>query len=298
MWIAFAAAVGLSAVPRSAVAQGVAEQTPSELDGVEIRQNLGARLPMDLVFTDDAGRQVTLGDYLTGDKPVILTPVYYNCPQLCTLVLTGLVDGLKDVELSAGDEFRIVTFSFAEEETTELAERKKRAYLTQYPRENAAEGWHFLTGSKQSIATLCDTIGFGYKRQPDGVIAHKACIVFITPDGEISKYMGDVLFEPRDLRLALVDASEGTISAPMDRFLLFSCFQYDPEAGSFVPSAWKIMRFFGGLTVVVLAAALLMLFRMDGKKRQPGTGNRESEAMLGMAIAGSRLPDADSGYQS
>ncbi len=285
-----AAAMLAGAISVSAFAQGVAEQTPQELKGVEIVANMGAQVPLDLGFTDDDGNEVTLGDYINGDKPIILTPVYFNCPQLCTLVLNGLVDGLEDVEMSVGTEFDIVTYSFAEEETTELANRKKRAYLTQYTREGAADGWHFLTGSKESITELSDTIGFKFKRQPNGEIAHSASIVFLTPDGRISAYMNDVLFKPRDIRLALVDASEGTISAPFEQFLLFTCFRYDPNAGSFVPSAWKIMRFFGGLTVVVLAAAVFLLFRMEAKNR------REATPIPGLRQ--DQTPIAEGGFQS
>ena len=257
--------IGVSS--NEAPAQDAVSQTPRELEGVDIVQKLGDKLPLDLRFTDEKGNIVTLGDYIDGDRPIILTPVYYNCPQLCTLVLNGLVDGLNQVELQPASDFEIVTFSFAPEETTELADRKKRAYLTQYRVEGAKDGWHFLTGDQYTIEKLCDAVGFYTRRQPNGEIAHSASIVFITPDGNISRYMNDVLFQPRDLRLALVDASEGTISAPMDRFLLFTCFMYDPDANSFVPSAWKIMRFFGGLSAILLGATIITLFRMEAKKR-------------------------------
>lgn len=257
-----------SALANRASAQGAASQTPRQLEGVDIVQKLGDKMPLDLAFTNEKGEVVTLADYINGDRPVIFTPVYYSCPQLCTLVLNGLVDGLNRVELKPGTDFEIVTFSFAPEETPDLAFHKKRAYLTQYRAEGAAEGWHFLTGSEKNVNRLCDVLGFYTKRQPNGEIAHSASIIFITPDGTISRYMNDVLFEPRDLRLALVDASQGTISAPMDRFLLFTCFKYDPDAGSFVPSAWKIMRFFGGLTVLLLGGTILTLFRLEAKKRR------------------------------
>lgn len=263
----YSAALVALALPVAASAQSVSQQKPKELENVKIEQKLGDDLPLDAVFRDEQGNDVKLGDFFTGDRPVILTPVYYNCPMLCTLVLNGLVDGLEPVKLTVGTDFDIVTFSFAAEETPELANRKKRAYLTQYDREGAAEGWHFLTGSQESIDTVCEAIGFKYNRLDNGQIAHSASIVFITPDGRISSYQNDVTFQPKNLRLALVDASEGTIRAPLENFLLFTCFRYDPDSGGYVASAWKIMRFFGGVTVLLLGGTLFMLFRAEAKRK-------------------------------
>jgi len=282
-----------AAAQQQDLAQGPTQQTPPQLEGVEIEQKLGKSVPMDIEFTDSDGNAVTLGGYFTGDKPVIITPVYYNCPMLCTLVLNGLVDGLERVDkFNIGEDFDIVSFSFAAEEGPELASRKKRAYLTQYDRESAADGWHFLTGSQQSIDALCDAIGFKYNRLDNGEIAHSASITFVSPSARISSYKNGVQFQPMDLRLALVDASEGTIGAPLENFMLFSCFRFDPEAGSFVASAWKIMRFFGGLTVLLIAAALFMLFRAEArqKRRQSAAGARQLNARSHDRIADSRLP--------
>jgi protein SCO1 len=188
-------------------------------------------------------------------------------------VLNGLVDALNRVDLQPGKDFDIVTYSFSYDEKTELASHKKAAYLTQYKKDGAKDGWHFLTGPKQSVDTLCDAIGFKVNRLPDGQIAHKACIVFVTPDGTISQYMSNVQFEPRDVQLALVDSSKGTISSPVASFLLLTCFCYDPATGTYVASAWKIMRSGGIVTLVLLGGGLLLLFWLESRKRHGTAGD-------------------------
>lgn len=235
------------------------ERVPPEAQGVGVDEKLGDIIPMDLTFTDDQGREIRLGDYFTGDKPILLTPIFYECPMLCSLTLNGMVDALNDLEWSAGDEFDIVTFTIKPSEEQKLAAVKKKAYLTQYKRDSVKDGWHFLVGDEADINRLCEAIGFKFNVLDDGNIAHSASIVFLTPDGRIARYMNDVKFEPRDLRLALVESSEGTIGSPLEKFALFMCYQYDPEKGSYAWAAWKVMRLGGALTLCVIALALLVL---------------------------------------
>jgi protein SCO1/2 len=241
---------------------------PPQLENVGVEEHLDAQLPLDLKFRDESGEVVTLGDYFgQDDQPVLLTPVYYRCPQLCTLVLNGLVNAMNAIEWTAGDDFRIVTYSFNPEEGPELAEVKKRAYMNMYTRPEAVDGWHFLTGDATTIDRLNETIGFRARRvegSPD--YAHAAAVVFCTPDGRISRYMNDVQFEPRDVRLALIESSEGSIGSPMEKFVLFMCYRYDPDANSYVASAWKIMRLGGLVTVILVAGSLAFLF-LKGPKR-------------------------------
>ncbi|MHC5025120.1 MAG: SCO family protein [Planctomycetota bacterium] len=243
-------------------AQSYAEQLPPALQDVGVG---GEMLPMDLEFTNEQGESVRLGDFFQSGRPVILTPVFYECPMLCTLVLNGMVDGLNDMEWSAGAEFDIVTFSFKVGEAHRLAEVKKRAYLTQYRRDAATDGWHFLVGSEASIDRLTDAIGFRFNPLEDGTIAHTATILFITPDGRISRYMNDVVFKSRDLELALVEAGEGKLGSPLDKIALFMCFQYDPDKNSYTWAAWKVMRLGGMLTLMSLAAVLFWLWRRGAR---------------------------------
>jgi protein SCO1/2 len=267
------ALVVLGLVSTSANGQLLADELPPELDGVGIVQRLDAPVPLDLAFVDHTGKDVLLRDLIVGDRPIILTLNYYNCPMLCSLTLNGMVDGLRDVELDLGVEYDIVTVSINPNEGPELAAQNRKGYLASFGKEAPESAWPFLTGTQENIEALAKGIGFGYRfDERSGDYAHTASITFVTPDGRISKYMNDVVFPPRDMRLAIVDASQGRVGSLIDTLLLFNCFQWDPEAGSYVASAWKIMRFGAALTVVLIAVGVLILLRMGRGNSGGGQG--------------------------
>ncbi len=237
-----------------------ADEKIAELEGVGITQHLDAPIPLDLPFVDEAGKDVVLGDYFNNDKPIILTLNYYKCPMLCSLTLNGLVTGIEDMDWNLGEEYEIVTLSINPDEGAPLALKNKNGYLDHYNREGSENGWHFLTGEQENITKLADAVGFGYVfDNQTGEFHHTASIMFITPDGRISKYMNDVQFAGQDLRFALVEASEGEVGSLIDEFLLFNCFQYDPDRNSYTPSAWKLMRTAAVLMLVVLGGGIAVL---------------------------------------
>ena len=237
-----------------------ADEKIKELEGVGITEHLDEQIPLDLTFVDENGESIVLGQYFDGEKPVIVTLNYYRCPMLCSLTLNGLVSGLEEMEWTLGDKFEIVTISINPEEKAPLAKKNKEGYLGHYDREGAEDGWHFLTGEQENITTLAESLGFGYVfDKQTGEFHHTASIMFITPDGRISKYMNDVQFRGQDLRFALIEASEGRIGTTLDRLLLFNCFQYDPDRNSYSPSAWKLMRTGAVLMLVVLCGGLAVL---------------------------------------
>jgi protein SCO1/2 len=247
----------------------LADELPPDLNGVGIVERLGEPVPMDIPFVDEQGRAITLRDVFPTDRPAILTLNYYRCPMLCGQTLNALVDGMKGLEWTVGDEYEVITVSIAENEGPDLASVKKRSYIEEYGRESGAKGWHFLTGEKANIERLAKAVGFGYRKvEKTEDYAHTASIMFVTPDGRLSLYVNDLLFEPRDLRLALVEASQGAIGSPMDKFLLFMCYQYDPDANSYAMSAVKLMRFGGLLTLIVIVTGLLVLWRTGPRFRQ------------------------------
>jgi protein SCO1/2 len=237
-----------------------ADDKLAALEGVGITEHLDKQIPLDLTFFDDEGNEIVLGQYFNNEKPIILTLNYYKCPMLCSLTLNGLTAGLEEMDWTLGDEFEVVTLSINPDEKPPLAKKNKEGYLGHYSREGAEKGWHFLTGEQENITKLSDALGFGYVfDSKTGEFHHTASIIFITPDGRISKYMNDVQFRGQDLRFALIEASEGRIGTALDKFLLFNCFQYDPESNSYTPVAWKLMRIGAVLMLVVLGGGLAVL---------------------------------------
>jgi protein SCO1/2 len=237
------------------------------LKQVGIDQRLNNQVPLDLTFRDESGREVKLGDYFKNGKPVVLTLVYYECPMLCNQVLNGIVGTLEALTFTPGKEFEIVTVSFDPREGAELAAKKKETYLKRYRRENAGLGWHFLTGDKASIDALSESVGFRYVWDEESKqFAHGSAIMVATPQGRLSHYFYGIDYSPKDLRLALVEASKGTIGSPVDELILY-CYHYDPSTGKFAP-VMAVLRAAGVLTVFALAALIIFLVRRTRRNEE------------------------------
>ncbi len=228
------------------------DSLPPMLREIGIDQRLNQQIPPELEFRDESGRNVTLKEYFNGNKPVVLTLVYYECPMLCTEVLNGLLKTLNVMNLGVGSDFDVLTVSFDPGETPQLAAGKKAAYVKAYKRKGAEQGWHFLTGNQTSIENLTKATGFRYTYDPKSdLFAHGAAIMVLTPQGKISHYFYGVEFSARDLRLALVEASKGKIGTATDQILLF-CFHYDPSTGKYSASALNLVRLGGIITIICL----------------------------------------------
>lgn len=236
----------------------------SPLEKVSIRQNLNAQLPLDAVFKDEDGRTVKLGDYF-GKRPVLLVFAYYECPMLCTLVLNGIVRVLNGVTLTPGKDFDVVAVSFDPRETPELAGKKKANYLKEYHQKGTEPGWHFLTGEEPEIRRVTDAAGFAYAYDPASKeYAHASAIYVVTPQGRLSHYFFGIEYAARDLRLALVEASQGKIGSLVDQLLLF-CFHYDPVSGKYSVMIMRLVRIVGALTLLGMAAAIILMIRRERK---------------------------------
>ena len=239
-----------------------ANARPPYLTNVGIEQHLDAQVPADLNFTDDTGRAVRLGDYY-GKKPLILNLVYYNCPMLCGETLAGLTGSMKMIKFDVGNQFDVLTVSFNPQETPQLAAEKKKDYLKRYGRPNAAAGWHFLTGPGDSINALTKSVGFQYQYDAaKNQYAHATAIMVLTPQGRISRYFYGVDYPPKDLRMGLVEASEGKIGNAVDQVLLY-CYHYDPAAGKYGAVVANMLKIGGAITVLILAGMILILLRME-----------------------------------
>lgn len=247
---AFAGAGSVDAAPLDA--------KPKELENAGVDEHLDQQIPLDAVFRNEEGRIVRLEEVFKGDIPVILSLNYSNCPMLCSLQLTGLTNSLRELEWSAGKEFRVVSVSIDPSEQPHRALETRQKYLKLYGR--SRDGWHFLVGKQASIDRVTDAVGFRYQFVPErNEYAHPAVAVLCTPEGRISRYLYGVDFPEQTMRLSLVEASEGKIGTSGDQLLLF-CFHYDPATGTYAPRAARLaMSVAGCVTVLVLSGGILML---------------------------------------
>jgi protein SCO1/2 len=255
-------AASASAQMNNGVMSPPANTRPPRLENVGIEQHLDAQVPPDLTFRDDTGKTVKLGDYF-GHKPLILNLVYYNCTMLCGEALAGLSSAMRLVKFDVGNEFDVVTVSFDPRETPEMAAAKKIDYVKRYGRANAAAGWHFLTGQPNSINALTKVVGFQYQYDPkSNQYAHATAIMVLTPQGRISRYFYGVDFPPKDLRMGLVEASQGKIGNAVDQVLLY-CYHYDPETGKYGAMVSNILRLAAAATILIMGIFLFILWRLD-----------------------------------
>ena len=235
---------------------------PDLLKDVGIDQKLGQQVPLGLAFRDENGKTAQLSQYF-GQKPVILSLVYFNCPMLCTQVLNGQEAAMKGLPMEVGNQFEAVTVSIDPSDRPVLASVKKQMYAGMYGRPGAAEGWRFLTGDEAQIKQLANAVGFHYAYDPDSKqFAHASVIMVLTPDGKVSKYFYGIQYSPRDLRLGLVEASARKIGTPVDSILLF-CYHYDPNTGKYGLLISRLIQAGGALTVLVIGISMLVLFRRE-----------------------------------
>jgi len=275
--IAACAALVLSTSPVHAQQRSLKQGPDELLEEIDIEQNLDAQLPLDLPFKDAEGKDVTLGDYFDGDRPAILALVYYECPMLCTMILNGTLRAVNVVdELSIGRDFDVVAVSIDHRETPALAADKKQLYLDKYRREGSEEGWHFLTGSESSIETLAETVGFEFEYDEEtNQFAHGSAITVITPGGRISKYFYGIDYDPRALRLALVEASSGSIGNLVDKVILY-CFRYNPLEGKYSLAIMNVLRALAVLTAGGMGLFMLISWLRDRRRRSGGLSESPS----------------------
>ncbi len=237
---------------------------------VGIDQKLGAQIPLDLPFVDQDGRQVTLRDYMTGTRPVIITPVYYGCPMLCTEILNGVAETLKQLRLTPGKDYEVLTFSFDPEDTSELAATKRANYLKELGRPEMEQGWHFLVGPESSSAALTQALGFRYQYdEKTGEYAHASGIMILTPSGVVSRYFFGIEYPEKDVRLSLVEASGGKVGRLVDQLMLL-CYHFDPTTGAYTVTIMRVLRVAGIAAVAAIAAiicGLLLVERRASRRR-------------------------------
>jgi protein SCO1 len=257
-------------LPAIAVAQDapVANIRPSILNNVGIDQKLGAVVPAELVFNDEHGRAVRLGDFF-GNRPIVLVLVYYQCPMLCTMVLNDLLRAMRSMPENVGKDFDVLTVSFDPRDTPDLALLKKKTYLAQYNRAGSEDGWHFLTGQQTSISELTDAVGFRYVWDPKFLVyAHASGIIVLTPAGKISRYFFGIDYAPKDLRIALTAANDGKTGGLADAVLLY-CFCYDPATGKYGLAISHLLKIGGVLTMLALSGFVVTMLWRERTNSKP-----------------------------
>jgi protein SCO1 len=241
--------------------------SPDELPGnVSIAQKLNTRVPLDLMMHDESGRVVRLGQFFGKGRPVLLQFVYYRCPMLCPMVLEGTTESLTHLKFDIGRQFDVVTVSIDPRDKPADAARLKEKYIRHYGRLESAAGWHFLTANETAIKSLTNAVGFQYAYDSrTDQFAHGAALLVLTPDGRTSRYFYGFEYKPRDLRMAIVEASEGKVGGVVDQFLLL-CFHYDAATGKYSRNAMMFARAGGVTTFFALGGFILMMLRRERRE--------------------------------
>ncbi|MCE9619341.1 MAG: SCO family protein [Planctomycetes bacterium] len=258
---------------------------PKELDGLEVKDQRGARLPMEAALFDESGKAITLAELFADGKPKLVQLGYMKCPMLCSLVLNGLVKGMQGLDWSAGEQYDVLFFSINPDETFELAAAKRKGYAVEYGRAGGEKGWRFLTGSEASVRSIAEAVGFPYRKMENGEYAHPAAVFAVTGDGRLAQYLPGVAPTPSDLRLALTGAGEGQLGSTFDQFV-FWCHNFDPAKGSYAWHAYRIMQIAGLFTVLALGAVVWILFRSEARAK------RLAAPFLGATAPTNRVPGA------
>jgi protein SCO1/2 len=269
LWFALMA-MGLC-LPQAAFGQLI-EPLPAEMQGVGIDDKSGDQVPLDLEFRDERGNPIRLSDILGGERPVLLSLNYSDCPMLCGVQLNGLFDGIEQMAWNPGTEFDVVSVSIDPNELPARAQQTKQRYLERLGRPGIGAGIRFLVGSQENISKLAHAVGFRYKYVPETrEYSHTAAAIVLTPTGVISRYLYGVAYDPTTVRLSLVEAAGGKIGSPLDQIILF-CFHYDETKGRYGPVARRIMSAGAGVTILCLALGLTPYWLRRSRDPAPPAG--------------------------
>jgi len=244
------------------------QSKPAIFDNIGVEEKLGEQIPLNVTFATSVGDSVSIGELLQAGKPVLLNPLYYECPMLCGIVLEGVFNVVSELQWTPGEDYIIISFSIDPEETIEHASRSKQKYVEKLNRPEAESGWYLLTGTEKNIKRLTEAIGFTYTYDDrTGEYVHAAAISFLSPKGKISRYLYGIEFSEFSLRNALYESADGKIGSAIDQVVLY-CFTYDPSSNSYVPVALNIMKLGGLATLIFLGIFLGLFWRREKKSSQ------------------------------
>jgi protein SCO1 len=246
--------------------QGIPAGMPRELEDVGVDEHMDGQLPLDADFRDHTGKPVKLGEFFDGKRPVVFLFAYHTCPVVCSLILSDTIKSLKEVEWTIGKEFDVVVISVNPHESLEKTAAKRAGMLGDYVRPEAANGLHLLVGDKVNIDRAAAAVGFKYKYDADiDQYAHPSVVMLAKPNGRVARYLYGLEFPPNDMRIGLLEASEGRSISTVEQVILY-CYHYDPKGGKYVLVASRVMRLGGGLTAVILGSVLSMFWIRERRK--------------------------------
>lgn len=247
---------------------------PPALKDVGIEQRLGEQVPLETSFLDETGAEVRLGSFFSKGRPVIVAPVYFECPMLCNQVLNGLTGSLKGISLQPGKDYDVVAISFDARENDKpgLAASKKASYVERMNTPGSAEGFHFLTGTQASIDAVMNSIGFSYKwDEASNQFAHAGGVMILTPEGKVSRYLYGIDYAPRDLKFGIMESADSKVGGVTEKLLLY-CYHYDPSTGKYGLAVLRVMRIAGVATLVGMGAMVFVFWRR-GKRKEDLNGD-------------------------
>lgn len=251
-------------------------EVPAEFRHAGVKEHLGDPVPPQISFTSHTGERVSLAQYFDGKRPVLLNFAYHRCPVLCSMVLKATIAGLQGIGWTVGKEFQVLTISIDPKETLSRTADKRKQVIEAYGRGEAEQGWHFLVGTKENIDRATAAVGFEYQYDAEqDQYAHPSAIMLLTPQGRVARYLYGLEFSPHDLRVGLLEASEGRFITTVEQIILY-CYHYDPKAGKYVLMATRVMQVGAIITMLVLGSFLSMFWarerrraRLDAEHKPP-----------------------------
>lgn len=243
------------------------DQVPEEIQGVGIDEKLGQSIDLNLQVTDDNGNKVPLGSFFTKHKPVLLSPIYYNCPGLCSFHFNGVVESLKQIDWNPGEKYEVIAFSFDAKEGSDLGLKKKNNYMKMYNRPGTESGFHFVTAEQSVIDQLMSQVGFKFKwNEKAQEWSHASAAIMISPEGKVTRYLHGVEFNPKDMKLALNETANGKVGNIVDAMVLY-CFKYDQHQSKYGLQVFRVMQLGGLLMILILAIWLLPVLYKAGREK-------------------------------
>lgn len=311
--MACAAAVGATVgvvsaallAPATSLAQVIPSQLPAPVRGLDMANKLGQRVPLELQFTNEQGKTVSLKEYFNrkssdgkSGRPVIVQMMYFRCPILCPQVLQRLTSTLNEIDLTVGKDFDVLLVSFDPRDTSKDSTERKSAQLISYNRgsQETAGGWNFLTSTREAASSLGDALGFPFRALENGEFSHGAALFVLTPEGKVSRSLVGLNYPAADVKLALLEASGGKIGTWKDAFVLW-CYHFDPDAGTYTVAAMRVMRVGAAITIAFVGSLLFVMWRFEKRKRAAraalaGSPSTDASVSQDSSLPTVRLPGA------